>query len=387
MTPAVTVVVPTFQRRDYVLRAVNSVLAQTFEEFELIVVDDGSTDGTEEAVVGLDPRLRYEWQENQGTGAARNTGVRLARGAVVAFLDSDNRWRPNHLSIVSQALEHFPEAVLVSTCYRMHVAGRQKPCEGRLIEFLPLAYSDTWVGLTSCMAVRRAELDAVGGFNEELEALEDVELWLRLAERGPFAFVQHRTLIRQFTRESRTARAIRSGAMLEAFEEISKTGLEVARTTRRPDREGMIGRATGRAWYSRALRALSEGDEERFATSLDSATRLLPELSNQPEVVAWRIGAIARDEATRTRCLTMAANRWPDVRSDTALFLRARATFLALRVGRLRTAAALLRAWPMRQTSSFVVRNVPLWIRLGRQAIRERRRADESPALLALLGD
>src|SRR5438132_3254976 len=103
--PAVSVIVPTFQRREYVVRAVGSVLAQTYEDFELIVVDDGSTDGTGEALAGLDGRLRYLWQENRGTGAARNTGLRLARGEIVAFLDSDNRWLPHHLGIVTEVLE------------------------------------------------------------------------------------------------------------------------------------------------------------------------------------------------------------------------------------------------------------------------------------------
>ncbi len=79
MTPTVSVVIPTYQRRDDVLRAVESVLAQSFEDFEVIVVDDGSTDGTAEALAGLDPRLRYVWHENRGTGAARNAGLRLAR--------------------------------------------------------------------------------------------------------------------------------------------------------------------------------------------------------------------------------------------------------------------------------------------------------------------
>src|SRR2546421_13038913 len=99
--PAVSVIVPTFQRREYVVRAVGSVLAQTYEDFELIVVDDGSTDGSGVALAGLDCRLRYLWQENRGTGAARQKGLGLVRGEIVAFLASHYTWLPPHLWIVT----------------------------------------------------------------------------------------------------------------------------------------------------------------------------------------------------------------------------------------------------------------------------------------------
>ena len=123
MSLRISVIIPTYQRREYVARAVRSVLVQTFSDFELIVIDDGSTDGTDEALTGLDSRLRYQWQENGGPGAARNAGIALARGEIVAFLDSDNRWLPRHLAIVTDVLERHPEAVLVSATSRPADAG------------------------------------------------------------------------------------------------------------------------------------------------------------------------------------------------------------------------------------------------------------------------
>jgi glycosyltransferase involved in cell wall biosynthesis len=90
---AVSVVIPTYQRRRFVVRAVESVLGQTVQDSEAIVVDEGSTDGTAEALAGLDPRVYHVWQENRGVSAARNAGIRLARAPIVAFLDSDDRWR------------------------------------------------------------------------------------------------------------------------------------------------------------------------------------------------------------------------------------------------------------------------------------------------------
>src|SRR5436305_6133603 len=97
--PRFSVVLPTFDRRDLVLEAIASVEAQRFRDYELIVVDDGSTDGTRDAVAGR-PGLIYVWQENRGEAVARNEGVARAHGELVAFLDSDCLWRPNHLEVM-----------------------------------------------------------------------------------------------------------------------------------------------------------------------------------------------------------------------------------------------------------------------------------------------
>ncbi len=381
-----SVIVPTFQRRDYVLRALASVLAQTFEDFELIVVDDGSTDGTEEALAGFDPRLRYQWQENRGTGAARNAGLRVARGEIVAFLDSDNRWLPQHLAVVTDVLALFPEAVLACTCPREHIAGRQNPRKARLVDFLPHAYADSWIGFISCMGIRRSDLLSVGGFDERLTVMEDGELELRLAERGPFAFVQHRTIVHQTTRGSRIERGSREATYLEAFEFVSRTGLEVARTTQRSDRATLLAYAGGRLHFSAAMRELAEGERESARASLEHACSGLPALSRRPEVVARRIGRVPRERHGKAEILAAAATLWPDQRSDTALYLRMTATVAALRTGRPREAVRLLRGWPIGPTPAFLLRNLPRWVRLTRLVIRRRRnRGEESQALQATI--
>jgi glycosyltransferase involved in cell wall biosynthesis len=97
----VSIIMPTFNRADTILRAVESVRAQRFQDWELIVIDDGSTDDTRDRLVGLDPRLRVVAQENQGVGAARNRGLREARGELIAFLDSDDAWEPHHLELAA----------------------------------------------------------------------------------------------------------------------------------------------------------------------------------------------------------------------------------------------------------------------------------------------
>jgi len=98
-SPTVSVILPTFQRRELVRRSVASALAQTVREIEVIVVDDGSTDGTEEILSGPDERLKYFAQAHRGVAAARNLGIRYARAPIVAFLDADEIWLPEHLAV------------------------------------------------------------------------------------------------------------------------------------------------------------------------------------------------------------------------------------------------------------------------------------------------
>ncbi len=259
--PAVSVVVPTYQRREWVGRAVRSVLAQTFADFELIVVDDGSTDGTEESLTGLDPRIRYHWQPNRGAAAARNAGIRLARGDIVAFLDSDNRWLPWHLEVVTEVLKHQPTAIVACTCPLKHVAGRRAPDQARLVDYLPLALADESFGRISCSAVRSADLLAVGGFDDDLAVAEDTDLWQRLALRGPFAMLQRRTIVRQHTRGSLLERGRERGEYFPTFERSSRRIADAVARSDRPDRNELEAMAAGRLRYAAALRAVAEQDD------------------------------------------------------------------------------------------------------------------------------
>ena len=113
--PTVSVILPTYNRADTILRAVKSVIAQTWQDWELLIVDDGSTDGTADLVRALDPRIRVLQQQNAGVYVARNTGLQAGRGEYFAFLDSDDEWLPHFLEITVAFLQWSPQDHFVAT--------------------------------------------------------------------------------------------------------------------------------------------------------------------------------------------------------------------------------------------------------------------------------
>jgi glycosyltransferase involved in cell wall biosynthesis len=113
--PLVSIVMPAYNRADTIQRAINSVQAQTYQDWELIVVDDGSTDGTATLIEGLDPRMKVIQQENLGFVRARNTGLQASTGEYIAFLDSDDEWLPYHLELSMAFFETFPDEQFVAS--------------------------------------------------------------------------------------------------------------------------------------------------------------------------------------------------------------------------------------------------------------------------------
>lgn len=183
--PAVSVIIPTFNRSAMVVEAVASVLSQRFSDFELIVVDDGSTDGTADLLASYGGSLLLLRQENRGgVSSARNRGLRAARAPLIAFLDSDDLWDPEKLSCQVSYLRTFPAAALCHTeeiwvrkGVRVNPRNRHAKAEGR--SFCRLLRES--LISPSAVMIRREVLDEVGGFDESLPACEDYDLWLRIA--------------------------------------------------------------------------------------------------------------------------------------------------------------------------------------------------------------
>jgi len=375
--PTVSVVIPTYQRRELVKRAVASVLAQTYRDFELIVIDDGSTDGTGEALAPLGDSIRYEWQPNRGLSAARNAGLRLARGSIVAFLDSDNRWLPDHLAVITRALDEHPDAVLAVTVPWM--SHQNEASAVRLMEPLPKLLIGNYVAPVSGAALRRETLAAVGGFDESMRFIEDNDLWLRVAARGGrFAVLAQRTLERGFTAGSLTS-SRSQGDYVRALEPSTERLIGQLASVGGERAGELIAGARGRQHFLRALRALTDRDEDALRRELASACRLLPQLSGARQAVfnhvRFNLPATPEARARLRRDLAAFAAAWPVRSASTPAYLLAHATLIAFAERRPLTAVALLASLSPRKWPRFCLRDCPSAARYAR-----RLRAREDPA-------
>jgi len=201
--PAVSVVIPLYNKGPYIARALNSVLAQTFQDFEVIVVDDGSTDSGAEVVRRFDdPRIRLIQQENRGVSAARNRGIEAARAELVAFLDADDEWLPGFVETIVRLRALFPNAGLYGTAYELRYPSelyspkskgqriyRKDEGErlissyfGALIEFEAVIFN------SSSFAAPKEILMEAGGYPLDVKWSEDSTLWGIIALRFPVAY-------------------------------------------------------------------------------------------------------------------------------------------------------------------------------------------------------
>lgn len=193
--PAVSVVIPAYNAAWCVGKAIDSVLAQTFTDFELLVVDDGSTDDTASALARFGKAIRVIRQHNGGLSCARNAGIRASRGEFVAFLDADDWWLPDKLARQVTLMRAQPTVGFVSTAARVENLEGQllnvwacTACKGPFLPCLFGANGDV-AGSGSAVMVRRLLFDQVGGFDESLRSLEDVDMWMRLAAVAGYACI------------------------------------------------------------------------------------------------------------------------------------------------------------------------------------------------------
>ncbi len=193
-SPLVSVVIPTYNRADLLRHALDSVLAQTFTDFEIIVVEDGSYVAAE-VVRQHDTRVRYVWQPNQGSATARNTGVGIAAGAWLAFLDDDDLWLPEKLERQILLTTHFPGVGMVHTDHyhlengALHLAPRLVPRAEIPSGWIARAlFFHNFVILSSTL-VSKTAFDRLGGFDVHFPPAEDYHFWLRLSRQHAIAFL------------------------------------------------------------------------------------------------------------------------------------------------------------------------------------------------------
>jgi glycosyltransferase involved in cell wall biosynthesis len=207
--PLVSVILPTHNCRDYICEAIDSVLRQSYNNTEVIVIDDGSTDDTKRLLERYGERINYYYQEQQGVSAARNFGLKQARGLLVAFQDADDRWLPNKLEAQVHALQRFPDAKLVFSDYAtFDQSGVILPSacscfphfqlwrEEHRIQGTSMAHGQLYwelmlgncIGTCSGLAVKDV-LDEYNGFDGVFKTCEDLDLWLQISTKYPVLYI------------------------------------------------------------------------------------------------------------------------------------------------------------------------------------------------------
>jgi len=226
--PKVSVIIPTYNALKYLPETVESVLKQTFTDWEALIIDDGSCDGTSAWVAQIkDSRFKLISQTNQGSSSARNTGITAAQGEYIALLDADDLWEPTKLEKQVRFLEQNPSIGLVDTWTilinqqgkstgRVIVSSAEGDVWKQLVQFKPVCCCD------STPLIRRSCFD-VGLFNQDLPYLEDLDMWIRLAARYEFGVVKE-VLVRY--RQHPQSKSTNCQGTLEAFRKIVEKAFE-----------------------------------------------------------------------------------------------------------------------------------------------------------------
>ncbi|RFC49185.1 MAG: Glycosyltransferase involved in cell wall bisynthesis [Verrucomicrobia bacterium] len=194
--PRVSIVIPSYNSAKYLPETLQSVLQQDYQDFEVIVVNDGSTDDTESwfAAHVSDPRLRLITQANQGPSTARNTGIAASRGEYIAFLDSDDLWHPTKLTKQLEILDGDPHAAMVY-CWLANIDHLGNPT-GKIRRYFsegmvwPELIKHNFIGCGSNAMVRRRCFDDLGLFDPATTGIEDWDMWLRIADHHPFRVIR-----------------------------------------------------------------------------------------------------------------------------------------------------------------------------------------------------
>lgn len=197
MKPKISVIIPAYNRAETLQRAIDSVIAQNYNPWELVLVDDGSTDETnaimQKVLAGWtrEQNIKVLRQENLGVSAARNLGVKNSRGEWLAFLDSDDEWLPEKLALQIRVADFSTlplvhgEEVWLRNGVRVNPKVKYKKSGGEIFD----RCVETTCISTSTTIMRRDLFDSLGGFREDFKVCEDYELWLRITAKTPVGFV------------------------------------------------------------------------------------------------------------------------------------------------------------------------------------------------------
>ncbi len=209
--PLVSAIIPTFNRMDTLTRSIRSVLDQTFKDIELIVVDDGSTDSTPELVRKMSGSIVYLYQAHQGVSSARNRGIMASSGDLVAFLDSDDEWKPEKIEKQLQLYDGTDKDFICHTneLWMKHgqVVNQKKIHQKQGGRFFERALERCLISPSSVM-ISRTLLDTVGYFDESLPAAEDYDLWLRITAFYSVSFTDEPLVVKYGDRDDQLSKVV-----------------------------------------------------------------------------------------------------------------------------------------------------------------------------------
>ena len=226
----ISVIIPTYNRKKTLARAIQSVINQSLSPFEILIIDDGSNDGTEEWVKENFQNLKYIYQNNHGVSSARNIGIENAYGDWVAFLDSDDEWLPNKLHEQVKAIESNPEVkffhtneIWIRNGVRVNQMKKHKKYGGYIFE----KCLDICRISPSSVLIKKELFDNIGTFDESLRVCEDYDLWLRITSKYPVVFLDE-PLIYKYGGHADQLSKVNDGIesyRIQSLEKIIKSGL------------------------------------------------------------------------------------------------------------------------------------------------------------------
>ena len=192
--PVVSVIIPTYNHAMYIERTLESVFQQTYKNYEIIVIDDGSTDNTQEVIKSYENKITYICKENEGTAKSRNLGLKIAKGRYVAFLDSDDLWMPQKLELQVTLLDKNIDIGLVCTDFEIFCENEEgiKIIEKRVETSFDFSFNRLFSGnfvQNSSVMVRRECFDKVGLFDEVFPIAKDYDMWLRIRRFYEFGHI------------------------------------------------------------------------------------------------------------------------------------------------------------------------------------------------------
>lgn len=189
-----SIIIPVFNKEEYIRKTISSVLNQSFNNFELIIVDDGSTDSSIKIIKSFkDDRIKLIKQENRGVSSARNKGISLAKGEYICFLDADDYWKENYLEVLDKLIKEYKEANMFVLGYELEYNLKKvvpkivNELERGIVKNFYTAFSRNFVN-SSCCTIKKEELLKIGLFPEDNNIGEDLDLWLRFGKNNLVAF-------------------------------------------------------------------------------------------------------------------------------------------------------------------------------------------------------